>query len=941
MYARIAVSLSTFLLLAGLVFGCPGGAPVGFAFGYSGGVPQRLLALYRKSDSLFRLTRNTPVTDSMALAGFSAVITGLESSDAATDSLLADAFLRKGILLDAAGDFAGAKTAYCSAIAHRRSDDSLVFVSAVYAGATYYNLNHFDSANYFLLRAMPLVGRFNDRDDEVRLYNTLGVLYYDNGNYRQGKDYFDRALEMVRGRRPLDTAAAVSLQTNIGTSFFRLGQYQQALSIYRQLLSYRPLTNYVNMNMGRAYSALNEYPAALVCFRKVDAGKLPGVWNEMAYAQEQLHRPDSCGWYLHRLQTAARQYPLRFNVLDLGVNALYEAGWLRDQARPAEALTSLQRAIVIFSRKFSDTDVYANPSNFTGSFGYYRLFDALVEKADLFGQLYEGSGERGRRGEGVRPDTYLKASYAAYMSALSLLRYIEKSYATDEAKLFLKKQSGPAHAGALSVCLQLYRLHPKEDYLEQAFLISERSKASVITTQLEEREFMGMTGAAQQLLHKMSDCKYNIARLDVRSEGTTDSGELAALTREREAGELELSRLQQQLEQNGEYYKLKYEDAAPGIHDLQGQLDNGQALISLYAAEGVLHVFVVTKKDFRYTRIDSLARVQTDVTSWLDALKTTGNGRRFHGEATGRRLYAELIRPIQAAAGDRREWILIPDGFLYLLPWESLPADADGRQYLLETTTISYRWSSRLLKEDGERPEKTAGVLSFAPFSKQGEGNFSRLAASADEIAGLAGAQYLDGSATKAEFLQTVNRYPIVHLATHAVSSTDDAAASFIAFYPVRQSPMEDRLFLEELYGLDLRPTRLVIISACETGEGKVVAQEGVISLARAFAYAGCGSTINSLWKADDRATSYILRQFYVHLKQGETKARALQLAKLDYLKSDAVDKSPAYWAHLVLTGDSSPLFRRPISLWWLWLLASLGVMVWAFGRKKKKKSTF
>jgi CHAT domain-containing protein len=237
-------------------------------------------------------------------------------------------------------------------------------------------------------------------------------------------------------------------------------------------------------------------------------------------------------------------------------------------------------------------------------------------------------------------------------------------------------------------------------------------------------------------------------------------------------------------------------------------------------------------------------------------------------------------------------------------------------------------------------PEKAMGVLSFAPFEKEGDGSFSRLAASGEEIAGLAGAQYLDRNATKAEFLQTVNRYPIVHLATHAVSSTDNAAASFIAFYPVRHSPMEDRLFLEELYGLDLRPTRLVIISACETGEGEVVAQEGVISLARAFAYAGCGSTINSLWKADDRATSFILRQFYVHLKEGETKARALQLAKLDYLKSDAVDKSPAYWAHLVLTGDSSPLYSGSLSLWWWLLLVPVGVVVWGIGRKRKKKST-
>jgi len=87
-----------------------------------------------------------------------------------------------------------------------------------------------------------------------------------------------------------------------------------------------------------------------------------------------------------------------------------------------------------------------------------------------------------------------------------------------------------------------------------------------------------------------------------------------------------------------------------------------------------------------------------------------------------------------------------------------------------------------------------------------------------------------------------------------------------------------------------MNATKLVIISACETGQGELVAKEGVISLSRAFAYAGCASTINSLWKADDQATAAILRRLYVYLREGETQARALQLAKLDYLRSDAIN---------------------------------------------------
>ena len=72
-----------------------------------------------------------------------------------------------------------------------------------------------------------------------------------------------------------------------------------------------------------------------------------------------------------------------------------------------------------------------------------------------------------------------------------------------------------------------------------------------------------------------------------------------------------------------------------------------------------------------------------------------------------------------------------------------------------------------------------------------------------------------------------MNKYPIIHLATHAVSSVDKRTESFIAFYPQEGTRTEDRLFLEELYGLNMNATRLVIISACETGQGELVSNEG------------------------------------------------------------------------------------------------------------------
>ncbi|HEV3326815.1 MAG TPA: CHAT domain-containing tetratricopeptide repeat protein [Puia sp.] len=926
------------LLTAALVFGS------NILFGNSGDPISRIASLYHKADSLFLLSNNTPVSDSVALAGFERVIAELQEmpATAGKDTLLFESYLKKGILLDSKYDYSGAKTAYCRALSIHSQPDSLTFVLHVYIGTSYYNLNNFDSARYFLLIAESRSGRFKDPEDNVRLYNTLGVLYFDNGNYGQGKNYFNQALGIVKDRKPFDTASAVSLETNIATCFYHLGLFRESLEIYHQILVYHSADDPIYLNMGMAYTSLEKYRDALGCFRKVNVQKIPGVLNEMGYALWQLQRPDSAAKCLDRFESrvAAESNTggSKINELDLGTNELYRADLLAGRGDYITALQRLQQAIIIFSHRFDNPDIHSNPANFTGTFASYRLFDALFKKAVLLERLFRSQPR----------EEWLVAACEAYKASLSILRYIEKSYDTDDAKLFLKKKNSAVYQGAFSVCLQLYRLHPDRDYLEQAFLISERSKASVIAANLQERTLNRARGSGT-LQKQEEDIKYNVARLNVKLEQTTGKSDIEKISAEKAGYEIELARLIKQLEQNGNYYKQKYEDSTPGVKALQQHLDRHQALISCYLTANALHIFLLTASSFAYTRVDSLSLLRQEVADWLELLKTTESGRKFRGEALGSRLSQLLIKPVQTLLPDKDEWIIVPDGFLYFLPFESLPSAVGVEdKTLLETTTISYQFASRLIltpeKEDNNE-SSASGVLAFAPFTgkemiSEAAYRFPPLPASGEEIAGLPGSQYLGSQATKSRFLQTLNQYPIVHLATHAVSSIDNAAGSFIAFYPEKGAAIEDCLFLEELYGLDMNKTKLVVISACETGQGELVSNEGVISLARAFAYAGCASSISSLWKADDQATSFILQRFYVYLRKGYKKSSALRQAKLDYLRSGTVNKSPAYWSHLLLIGDPEPLYRAGFSYWWwllLLLLPGLGLLL--RGAKKRKKA--
>jgi len=104
------------------------------------------------------------------------------------------------------------------------------------------------------------------------------------------------------------------------------------------------------------------------------------------------------------------------------------------------------------------------------------------------------------------------------------------------------------------------------------------------------------------------------------------------------------------------------------------------------------------------------------------------------------------------------------------------------------------------------------------------------------------------------------------------------------------------------------------VLSACNTGLGRLREGEGIVGLTRAFLHAGASSVVVSLWKVEDQSTSLFMERFYQRLKQGESKAEALRQAKLEVLHSTIEMKaigmqqslaSPFYWAPFILVGDS------------------------------------
>ena len=140
-----------------------------------------------------------------------------------------------------------------------------------------------------------------------------------------------------------------------------------------------------------------------------------------------------------------------------------------------------------------------------------------------------------------------------------------------------------------------------------------------------------------------------------------------------------------------------------------------------------------------------------------------------------------------------------------------------------------------------------------------------------------------------------------------------------------------------EIYNLELT-SQLVILSACNTAQGKLVKGEGIQSLERAFQYAGSPAMISTFWTVDDASSSLLMQSFLKNIKSGEAKDEALQNAKLHYLQNARPEaRSPYYWSSFKLTGNTRPLSNSSswFSWWALGSISLIGVLLVIFRRRR------
>jgi len=365
--------------------------------------------------------------------------------------------------------------------------------------------------------------------------------------------------------------------------------------------------------------------------------------------------------------------------------------------------------------------------------------------------------------------------------------------------------------------------------------------------------------------------------------------------------------------------------------------DDRTAVLEYLLGESKSILFCIKKDSFELIELPPAREIDDSLAGFLSYLDDPSipAGK---GLPAARRLGRILLAPALSSLSARVDrLVIVPDGILFRLPFEALALptpDAAKPVYVNDRFVVSYAPSASSLDPSGpgqdvrydkdalafgvskspRRAHLAGGPAPLAPiailddiYGRRGFA-FESIPHVRDEIADLerrlppGRIDVYQGQKATERALKGLDlrAYRLIHLACHAFSDDNHPLRSALLMSPETDDREDGYLQVSEMY--DLRANAdLVVLSACQTGRGTIVMNEGNLGLPRVFFYMGARSVLSSLWPVNDKSGAVFMRHFYDAYFRGEGKAEALRAAKRAMRRTRFAH--PYFWASYVLTG--------------------------------------
>jgi len=837
-------------------------------------------------------------------------------------------------------------------------------------GAICWQMDKLSEASSFYQKALNI--RLNNPNEDQRgigsIYYNLGLIYYTTEEYSKALTYIHKAYNILQKTLNANHPWIANCYEAMASCSSALGQFEKAIEYHTNGIDLLirlygdkyPDLAYNYNNIATAYWEMKRYEPALDFYKKAIATIAPQNTTHGLIGVAK-HNMGIIYLGLNQYDKAEKQLTeaLEIKKASLGsvhnelANTYYTLGNLHlKQKLYTKALDYYQQALISNTRDFNDKKITANPSSFNYLSG--KILLRTLSKKALAASLM---------GHSSNNHELISLSENTFRLCNQLIKKLRRSPSEND-KISMANVIDNAFQDAV-LALTPIDSHKKK---VTAFQFSEKSRAAILLQAMNTGTARHYTGVPGSIIKQEEHLKQQLNLWQTKLNSESDS-----LVTEARDSLFSLSISQTKLENKikanyPKYYELKYNTETTSLKQIREQLDESTALIEYFMMDTAIYTFTVTTDNLSVDCIKLPSDFNNTLQSFIKKL-TFPPKRVSHSDIskyieTSNRLYSLLIAPsLKQISPDITKLIIIPDDQLHYLNFGALTTpniktkvkkpDYSTLPYVIDKFSISYAVSATLwakgnpLNKSGlETARKTLGAFApnYGQFSIQDSTSFPEMVfqlirnndmplpgaqEEVKEITNIAGGEAWTGNmAQEGWFKKKAKEYSILHLAMHAiVDDSDPLNSSFVFTKPSESNDQEDGyLYASELYAVPLN-ANLVVLSACNSGYGKLRKGEGIMNLARAFMYSGCRSQVMSLWKVSDFASREIMTSFYKELKNGYPIDEALRRAQLHYLNNIGHPEysHPFYWASFVPIGKMTPISLSNKSSY-IWLLIPLPI---------------
>lgn len=818
------------------------------------------------------------------------------------------------------GDLEGALAGYQRAIALRqRTGDRVGLATSLnYAGNVYIQSGKLVEARRLFERARPVLEAEGNAQRLVELSSSIGNLYAEMGRYADAARAYGQALERIDAAPEYE----VTIRLNLASSLREQGRLREAQETIASLVANTPIEE---LPIEISYSLQRERGLVELQLGEIDAAR-----SDLRLADSTARSMDNP---LLEVEAAINRAALEIQVPDYAL-ALAIADSAAERSERIDAPTSYraaqQVAIValeamgdyaeslrrIDSLLEADREAQRHPSALAG----------LIARGNALTSLERSSEARDAFREALREIERLGVVVQRWVPLLGIGDSFETE-APDSARIYYERsfeafESARAEAGSGAVrtgylntdrgrvfeeVVAFFGAQQQRDpgggWSNTGFALTERARARGLLELLQQ----SFSADSDSVMSEALDALYALGEPD-----PADHEE------RRQLNDLIASRWDEYL--RGAAPAVARFTLVEDLDDVSRALEEDTTALVYSIGKENSWLWVIDRDGHELVELPPRERIRTEVLALREALALPGFGDR-QLERRARKLYDMLVAPAASRLGKGRQLRIVPDDILFELPFEMLLSEKCDRnwrkaKYLGRKHPIAYAPSVSVLLRLRDLPPVAhgGGVLAVGDPQFSAESGLVGLPETRNEIAAIEkiarghshSLQRAAATESGVRAAMAVAAPPrLLHFATHGLVDREDPSLSCIAL--ASETGGDGYLYTLEILSMPL-DTELVVLSACETGRGKLERGEGSVGLTRSFLAAGARRVVASLWPVADASTATWMEEFYKQLLQkGRPVDESMRRARAKLWK-DKRTAHPYYWAPFVLMGSDRPL---------------------------------